>query len=1225
MKRSSIIFLTKRTTSSGKGSKLFSFSSILLGVLFIWIFFSCNSFDRKVPFPKEETEYPKPVTKAFQFTESIPIQWDPEPSSLAIETHRLSLDDIPSTPFDLGEPIKLQNAFEESPFDWNGLPETDFNLENLPTDTLENKIIKLLPPKVINAGWPTYTPLGSRGVLDADPIGLPGPARAYLQDPSGALWIGTTRGLCRYDGAYLEIFGLEQGLPNIDILTLFRDNQNRIWIGTKTGITYILDEKKESIELLEKLNPGFGGQTFSIYQDDQGLIWFTELGQGVYIYNPENHIAKQLKTDQGLVNDRTVMIRQDQEGNHWITTINGINILNLQKNKIKTLREEQGLFSNFSPGYLQSKSGEIWLAQRGGISVLNQEKNTIRFLDAEKFPYPNQSGRDLSGMYEDSEGKIWIATNSNLVFALDPQMNQVERFFTNQDPSTIIFDFHEDKEGQIWVGGDIGGTPVINKKTGKVGSYTDANGLGDGGVWSNIQTHDGKIWAGSTNGLNIYDPETGTVQYVSRQNGLQTNSASYLLEDQNGLIWIGSNGRMLEVLDVKNNRILVLKKEKENQQIGLTISYEDPDGSMWAGTSDGELLVISLEKKTIKKILNVPASWDKTYINSMQSDHQGQLWITSSAGAIIISKDRKSMKFLNSDQGLIDNYATALLEDSNQNMWIATGGGINILNSSQDSMSSLTINEGLGDNGSFTLNENKGKMFVGTTSGLTILTPSKNNEAFNAITLGKEQGLGAIDFAENSGLFTKDGKFWVGVEGTMLLVFDSLQMSEESSSPLIAGINLFDKPLYFRERSTLTEDNYLIQNEITWDSLETTYYIPINLELPYDQNYLSFNYSGMQLSNPDKVRYRYILEGIDKQWSPITNKTISENYRDLPAGDYTFKVASRGINGIWSEPAAISFVITPPWWKTWWMYALYFIAFVGAILGYTRLRSQALIRQNLILEEKVKIRTNELRESLNNLKETQLQLIQSEKMASLGELTAGIAHEIQNPLNFVNNFSEVSNELIDEMNEELEKGDLEEVKAIATDLKENLSKINHHGKRADSIVKGMLQHSRSNSGEKVETNINLLADEYLRLSYHGLRAKDKSFNSDYKLELDTDLPKIKVNPQDIGRVILNLVNNAFYAVSEKAKNAGEDFKPEVIVSTKKTENGIQVSVHDNGTGIPDSIKKKIFLPFFTTKPTGSGTGLGLSLSYDIVQANGGNLSVESEEGKGTSFNIFFPK
>jgi signal transduction histidine kinase len=268
-------------------------------------------------------------------------------------------------------------------------------------------------------------------------------------------------------------------------------------------------------------------------------------------------------------------------------------------------------------------------------------------------------------------------------------------------------------------------------------------------------------------------------------------------------------------------------------------------------------------------------------------------------------------------------------------------------------------------------------------------------------------------------------------------------------------------------------------------------------------------------------------------------------------------------------------------------------------------------------------------QTLEELKSTQAQLVQREKMASLGELTAGIAHEIQNPLNFVNNFSEVNNELISEMVEEVDKGNTKEVKAIANDIRQNLEKISHHGKRADGIVKGMLQHSQKTSSQKELTDINALAEEYLRLSYHGFRAKDSTFNATITTDFDNSISKINVIPQDIGRVLLNLYNNAFYAVSEKTKLSANSYQPTVIVSTKKVNDKpdsyrVEIHVKDNGSGIPANIVHKIFQPFFTTKPTGQGTGLGLSLSYDIIKAHGGEIHVETKEGRGTEFRIQLP-
>jgi two-component system NtrC family sensor kinase len=322
---------------------------------------------------------------------------------------------------------------------------------------------------------------------------------------------------------------------------------------------------------------------------------------------------------------------------------------------------------------------------------------------------------------------------------------------------------------------------------------------------------------------------------------------------------------------------------------------------------------------------------------------------------------------------------------------------------------------------------------------------------------------------------------------------------------------------------------------------------------------------------------------------------------------------------------------TEAWIRTYALLAIIVVVMLVAFFIYRNSRQRK--KANYLLheqKEEVAAQRDTLGHALEELKTTQTQLVQREKMASLGELTAGIAHEIQNPLNFVNNFSEVSAELIDEMDVELGNGNITEAKAIGADLKQNLEKIHHHGKRADIIVKGMLQHSRTGTGEKQPTDLNVLCDEFMKLSYHGLRAKDKNFNAELVTHFDEDLPNLNIMQQDIGRVLLNLFNNAFYAVNEKSKTAGPDYKPQVSVLTSSPPlfsggRGVVVSVRDNGNGIPDTIKDKIMQPFFTTKPTGEGTGLGLSLSYDIVtKGHGGKLKVESKEGYYTEFTIQLP-
>jgi signal transduction histidine kinase len=292
--------------------------------------------------------------------------------------------------------------------------------------------------------------------------------------------------------------------------------------------------------------------------------------------------------------------------------------------------------------------------------------------------------------------------------------------------------------------------------------------------------------------------------------------------------------------------------------------------------------------------------------------------------------------------------------------------------------------------------------------------------------------------------------------------------------------------------------------------------------------------------------------------------------------------------------------------------------FIIALLLYRNIQ-QKKKANHLLAKQK-----EEIQNTLLELESTQAQLIQAEKMASLGELTAGIAHEIQNPLNFVNNFSEVNAELIDELEQKANEGDVVEVRSIAKNIKENEQKINFHGKRADAIVKGMLQHSRTSSGQKELTDINALCDEYLRLAYHGLRAKEKSFNARFETDFDPSIGRISIVPQDIGRVILNLINNAFYAVSEMAKRNIPGYEPTVTMGTRRVSDKIELKVTDNGNGIPQAILDKIFQPFFTTKPTGQGTGLGLSLSYDIIKAHGGEIKVETRDSKGTEFTVQLP-
>jgi signal transduction histidine kinase len=669
-------------------------------------------------------------------------------------------------------------------------------------------------------------------------------------------------------------------------------------------------------------------------------------------------------------------------------------------------------------------------------------------------------------------------------------------------------------------------------------------------------------------------------------------------------------------------------------------------------------------------------------VYSLFEDSKGNLWIGTAGGGV--SKfDGKSFTNYTTEHGLSNDIVWSIVEDKIGKLWFATqGGGVSRFDGT--TFSSFTTREGLADDTAYDLlADNEGNIFIGTNLGFTVVP----EHAVHLPVPELQQYLEYYNTASgypvrdvNKGIFLdSQGKIWAGSGSfkTALVCFDyqALEKKKQKPTAKIKNISINDKAISWSSLLSLdlrsgepgytnayvvdeirtlgkvlsSSERQSLQEEmksVKFSGISRFENFPEKLVLQYVHNNITIDFGSDELARANLIEYTYILEGYSKNWSPILNKTTA-TFGNIWEGDYTFKVMARYTGPseegakAWSEPAVYSFTVLPPWYRSWWAYLIYVFLLVALIYWIHQYQKARTIRKERERAQQKELeQAKEIEKAYAELKSTQAQLIQSEKMASLGELTAGIAHEIQNPLNFVNNFSEISSELIDEMNEELDKADIEEAKAISIDIKQNLKKINHHGKRADAIVKGMLQHSRTSNGVKESTDINALCDEYLRLAYHGFRAKDKSlsagqagFNADYKTDFDPTLPKIKIIPQDIGRVLLNLINNAFYAVQVELQHAASlhhvphrqpEYKPMVVVSTQNTGTHVEIRVKDNGPGIPPEIKDKIFQPFFTTKPTGQGTGLGLSLSYDIIKTHGGEIRIESKANRGTEFKVTLP-
>lgn len=1218
---------------------------LILGILFLQ---ACKNSKEAPPFPTSKSEFAQPVTKSFKFSKTDTIQWTTVDKSKIkpLPNKSFSWDKLPSKPFDIDVPYALTEPLPQKKLDWNSLPETDFDLNKLPKAKISIKTSVLGTPKIVKAGNLVNMANASRGIMQSDAnFGLPGNPYCVVRDNNEMLWMGTSGGIAKYDSENLEIYGTDQGLTNTRIFAVFFDSKGRLWLGNDTNTITVIDFKAQLI--FELSSPFDIGTEYDLIEAKDGKIWLTNNGNGYTIVDLETKTIRKLDAEHGLLGNFSITPFQDKEGLIWLTTNKGVNIIDLKNGKNKTLTPENGLLSPFVLTIYQDIEGKIWIGNGGGVLIINSAKTTISSLTRKQ---GLKEGGSVGNIYQDKGGKIWLGTDNGFMYSFDESKKELEKFDINKG-NQLLFNILEDKQGQIWTASIQGGLYKLDPKNGRPGNYGIADGLTSNEVWSNLETKDGKMWIATYNGIDVYDPKTQTLKHLGVEQGLVNVRNSRLIEDSKGRVWACGSASGISIIDPKKGIIQQLTTKQGLKTDRIRAVLEDKNGLIWIGGEQGEIQTIDLDH-SISKYYEPTAKETKVVNTIFLLDAENHIWIgTLGAGIQIIDPKSNTYTQLRQAEDLVDNQVYSLMQDEHQNIWAATNKGVVLINAQKKELTTFTTNEGLASNDVYALIAHKGEIFNGTSKGLTVLEPVKqenNKHPFWKVkTLFKKQGLDQVDFSENSFTFDRNGRLWAGVNGVMLSVINPMQSDNFDHTTFITGLNILDKKQVFTDKISIqknrkalnkawlsTKDTLLsVKNEIEnsenkmhWSTVKPPYNMPVDLTLPANQNYLSFTYNGFQLNNPDKLVYSYFLEGIDKNWSPVSEENTSENYRDLPSGDYIFKVTSKGFDGIWSKPAEFKFTISAPWWQTWWAYLVYVLLLLLLGLRMHRFQKERTIRKERErAQQKELAQAKEIEKAYLDLKTTQSQLIQSEKMASLGELTAGIAHEIQNPLNFVNNFSEVSMELMDEMEAEIGKGDLEEARTIANDIKQNLEKINYHGKRADSIVKGMLQHSRAGNNVKEPTNINALTDEYLRLAYHGLRAKDKSFNAELETHFDANLPKINLIPQDIGRVLLNLFTNAFYATHQKQKTENGTYKPCVSVTTALKNDIVEITVKDNGMGIPDAIKDKIMQPFFTTKPTGEGTGLGLSLSYDIVvKSHAGTISIDSKESEYTIFTIRLP-
>ena len=1093
-----------------------------------------------------------------------------------------------------------------------------------------------------------------------------------LLDASGNLWFGTWGGgISRFDGLSFTNFNTAHGLSNNLVHCLAQDAEGHIWIGTDGGGVSIYDGY--AFANMTTLHGLASDIVYGLTADSKGNMWIATGGGGASKY--DGHTFINYDRENGLSSNSIIEIAEDKQGHMWFATVNN-GLSRYDGSSFTHFTMDEGLADNAVNCVALDSSGNIWVGTRGGGVSMFQEKPESGGTGY----FKNYSIADGLGHHEiwqiieDRAGNLWFATGGGGVSRYDGK--QFSNFTTSQGlPENVVYSIAEDRSGNIWIGAAGGGVTLFHGSAFRI--YTMQQGLGANGVYGITEDHAGSLWFGTNGGgVSKYDG-TAFAKFTPDQ-GLAHPLVISSFTDSHGRLWFGTGGGGVSMYQEGAEGSLNATFTTYNANYGLQhdVVYaiiEDGVGNLWFGTGGGGLVkfdghIMPVGQAGFTAFTTEQGLAGNT-VYSLLEDRKGNIWIGTAGGGV--SKfDEESFFNYTTDHGLSNDIVWSILEDKTGNLWFATqGGGVTRFDGT--SFSAFTTREGLSDDNAYDLLEDhEGNIFIGTNQGFTVVPEHAVHLPVAELQPYLEYYNTSFGYPVrdvNKGMFLDSrGMIWVGNGSfkTALVNFDYQALKKKQTKPttIIKHIVINDKAISWTTllsadarrgvsdysnaavvdelrrlgRVLSDEERQALQQEmksVRFSGISRFENLPENLVLPYSHNNITIDFGTDELARANLIEYTYILEGYNKNWSPTVKKTTA-TFGNIWEGDYTFKVMARytgpaveGANA-WSEAAVFSFTVLPPWYRSWWAYALYGIIFLLGIRRVHTFQKARTIRKERERTQKRELeQAREIEKAYDELKATQTQLIHAEKMASLGELTAGIAHEIQNPLNFVNNFSEVSGELIVEMHEEIKKGDMEEVKAISTDIKENLDKINHHGKRAESIVKAMLLHSRTSTGQKEPTDINALADEYLRLSYHGMRARDKGFNAEFRTEFDPDLPKVDVVPQDMGRVLLNLINNAFQAVAEKSKTTVEKFHeisiqnytPTVTVTTKNHGDHIEIRVADNGNGIPGAIKDKIFQPFFTTKPTGQGTGLGLSLSYDIVKAHGGSIEVESKENAGTAF------